>query len=147
VTAWVDLERDAPAIAAFARERVFQRVCFLATVRTDGSPRVHPVTPWIHDGRLLVRMYRSSPKGADLRRDARFALHSMMDNDEGIGGEVAMRGTAAEVIDPSFVRAAYDAIGESGERDLVLFEFSPTDVATCVYEGDEAIRDRWRATG
>ena len=147
MTTWDDIEREAPEIAAFARERVFQQVCFLTTVRPDGSPRVHPVTPWIHEGRLLVRMYRTSPKGSDLRRDPRFALHSMMDNDEGIGGEVALRGTAAEVTDPSFMRAAYDAIGEPGTRDLVLFEFSPTQVATCVYEGDETVRARWRASG
>ena len=82
---WADFERADRAIATFGRERVDRYVSFLATVGADGSPRVHPVTPWVAVGRLLVRMYPTSPKATDPQRDPRYALHSMMDNDDGEG--------------------------------------------------------------
>ena len=64
---WQAFETEAPELASFGRERIDRRVSFLATVRGDGGPRVHPVTPWILDGHLYVRMYATSPKVADLR--------------------------------------------------------------------------------
>ena len=48
---------------------------FLATVRKDGGPRVHPVCPLFVDARLYV-MVIPGPKLNDLRRDSRYALHS-----------------------------------------------------------------------
>lgn len=48
---------------------------FLATVRKDGGPRVHPVCP-IFIGQRLYLMVVPGPKLNDLRRDRRYALHS-----------------------------------------------------------------------
>jgi hypothetical protein len=142
---WTTFEEAAPDLGRFARERVDGRVCFLATVRSDGSPRVHPVTPWIADGRLFVRMYPSSPKAADLRRDPRFALHSMMDNDDGIGGELALRGRAVEILDPVVAKAAYERVPRLGEKAYILFELGLDSAMGTRYEGDETIRERWFA--
>ncbi len=100
---WQAFETESAELAAFGRERIDRRVSFLATIRADGGPRVHPVTPWIFDGHLYVRMFDTSPKVADLTRDPRYALHSMMDNDDGIGGEFALRGRA-------------ELVGRSGDR-------------------------------
>src|SRR5215210_4789835 len=49
---------------------------YLATIRPDGGPRVHPVSPAVIDGRLYVFGLIGSPKTADLALDGRFALHS-----------------------------------------------------------------------
>ena len=84
---WAEFERAEPELAAFGRERLDGTVCFQATLRLDGSPRVHPVEPWIAAGLLLVRFRARSPKVREVARDARYALHSPMDNPEGIGGE------------------------------------------------------------
>ncbi|MGH2405330.1 MAG: pyridoxamine 5'-phosphate oxidase family protein, partial [bacterium] len=51
-------------------------MAYLATLRGDGAPRVHPVTPIVGEGRLFLFMEPTSPKGHDLRRDGRYALHS-----------------------------------------------------------------------
>ena len=48
---------------------------FLATVRADGGPRVHPVCPVLNDDGLFAFVV-PGPKLDDLRRDRRFALHS-----------------------------------------------------------------------
>ena len=143
---WRAFEEGAPELASFGRERIDHRVSFLATIRGDGGPRVHPVTPWIADDHLYVRMYPSSPKAADLQRDPRFALHSMMDNDDGMGGEFAVSGLASEVVDPGTVAAAFETIGEPvGTRPLVLFELGLDDVLTTEYMGDDPRRRRWSA--
>lgn len=143
---WGAFEEKAAPLASFGRERVDRRVCFLATVRPDGGPRVHPVTPWIADGRLFVRMYPSSPKAADLNRDPRFALHSMMDNDDGIGGEFSVNGDAARVNSHQEIARAYAAIGGPWkDRTFVLFELGIDEAMATEYEGDDVVRRRWRA--
>jgi len=48
---------------------------FLATVRPDGSPRLHPMWPLLTEDELLAFII-PSPKQADLRRDGRYTLHS-----------------------------------------------------------------------
>ena len=142
---WQDLETENAELAAFGRERLDRRVSFLATIRGDGGPRVHPVTPWIFDGHLYVRMFDTSPKVADLTRDPRYAMHSMMDNDDGIGGEVALRGRARPEPDQATVDAAFSAVSDFTDRPLVLFEFLIDEVGTTTYTGDQTERRRWRA--
>ena len=64
---WKLLEDQHPELAAFGSARLNGRVAYLATVRKDGSPRVHPMTPIIGEGHLFVFMEPTSPKGHDLR--------------------------------------------------------------------------------
>lgn len=143
---WGAFETESPELSAFGRERIDQQVSFLATIRLDGGPRVHPITPWITNGHLFVRMYPTSPKVADLARDPRFALHSMMDNDDGVGGEFALRGRATPIVDPRAVSEAYAAIGGPGsDRALVLFELGVDEVVATRYVEDETERTRWTA--
>jgi len=49
---------------------------FLATVRADGGPRVHPMCPLVSDDGLFAFIV-PSPKLRDLHRDGRYALHSI----------------------------------------------------------------------
>jgi hypothetical protein len=148
MVAWRAFEAEAAPLASFGRDRIDGRVSFLATVRADGGPRVHPVTPWIADGRLFVRMYPTSPKAADLERDPRFALHSMMDNDDGIGGEFVVHGRAVRVDSPEEIAGAYAAIGGPWpDRKYVLFELELDEAVATEYGGDETLRRRWRADG
>jgi hypothetical protein len=48
----------------------------IATVRADGSPRISGIESQFEDGELVFGSMPHSRKGADLRRDERFALHS-----------------------------------------------------------------------
>jgi hypothetical protein len=57
-----------PELAAYGAARLLDsEVAYLATVRKDGSPRVHPATPIIGQGRLFVFREPTSPKGHDPR--------------------------------------------------------------------------------
>jgi hypothetical protein len=77
MTAWLDVERAEPEFA----ERV--RALFeahkhktLATLRADGSPRISGIETVFENGELVFGSMPHARKGADLRRDPRFALHS-----------------------------------------------------------------------
>jgi hypothetical protein len=74
---WSSMAEEAPALAA-AGERLFRAftIGYLATLRRDGAPRIHPVTVTLVGHGLYVSTMRSSRKAADLRRDGRYALHA-----------------------------------------------------------------------
>ena len=48
----------------------------IATLRSDGSPRISGIEAAFEDGELVFGSMPNARKGADLRRDPRFALHS-----------------------------------------------------------------------
>src|SRR5437588_4427294 len=104
---WADLERDAPLLAARARERLVEPgVLLVATIRRDGTPRLSPVEPLLLDGDLWLSMMWQSRKAADLLRDDRILVHSIITNRDGGSGEVKVRGRAIAVEDLD-VRARY----------------------------------------
>ena len=76
MAAWKDLEQAEPEFAARAR-RLFDagRHKTIATLRADGSPRISGIECEFTDGELKFGSMPGSRKGADLRRDPRFALH------------------------------------------------------------------------
>lgn len=70
MTSWKESEQQAPEFAEFGKARFQSGVAYLGTLRPDGSPRVHPVTPIIGE-QLFLFMEPTSPKGKDLQRDPR----------------------------------------------------------------------------
>jgi len=76
VAPWKDVERAEPEFAARVR-RLFDagRHKTIATVRADGSPRISGIECEFADGELRFGSMPGARKGADLRRDPRFALH------------------------------------------------------------------------
>ena len=77
MTAWRDVEAGEPAFA-FRVRTLFDahRHKTIATVRADGSPRISGIEASFEDGELVFGSMANARKGADLRRDPRFALHS-----------------------------------------------------------------------
>ena len=76
MAAWRDVEQAEPEFAARVR-RLFDagRHKTIATVRADGSPRISGIECEFADGELKFGSMAGARKGADLRRDPRFALH------------------------------------------------------------------------
>ena len=74
---WGELSRVRPDLAAAGREllyRVGVGLGFLATVRRDGGPRVHPMCPLLAEDGIYAFII-PSPKQSDLLRDGRYSLH------------------------------------------------------------------------
>jgi hypothetical protein len=76
MAAWKDVERAEPGFAARVR-RLFDagRHKTIATLRADGSPRISGIECEFTRGELRFGSMPGARKGADLRRDPRFALH------------------------------------------------------------------------
>lgn len=141
---WQTLETQAPAIAEFSRTRLHNKVAYLATTRKDGSPRVHPFTPIIGDGHLFVFMEPTSPKGFDLRRDNRFAIHCAVNDTSGESGEVIVTGRARFIEDPELRALAVRICPYTPAERYVLFEFRPEAITTTEYLDEGPIRRHWK---
>jgi hypothetical protein len=75
---WGKFAAARPDLAGPGRDLLYQfgvGLAFLSTVRPDGGPRLHPMSPLIVGERLVAHII-PSPKRNDLDRDGRFALHS-----------------------------------------------------------------------
>jgi hypothetical protein len=75
---WLDFASERPDLAEAGRDLLYQfgvGLGFLATLRTDGRPRLHPMCPVIDEHGLFAFII-PSPKQHDLRRDGLFAMHS-----------------------------------------------------------------------
>jgi len=76
---WKEFVAAEPDLADVGRSLLFQfkvGLAFLATLRKDGAPRLHPVCPVLSDHRLFVLIIPNSPKRHDLLRDGRYALQT-----------------------------------------------------------------------
>jgi hypothetical protein len=156
VLGWSDFTRTEPRLATAGRSLLYQYgvgLAFLATVRPDGGPRVHPMCPVIADDGLFAFLI-PSPKRDDLHRDPRYALHSFPadDNEDAF----SLTGSARPVNDAGvrrtmekqFLRERDLAGPPEGFADQELFVF---DIGRCLWtvtrgHGDTDPRHTiWRA--
>jgi hypothetical protein len=104
---WPEMQSGQPRLAALGRQRLLEPgVVLVATIRGDGTPRISPVEPLVMDGDLWLSMMWQSRKAADLLRDPRVLVHSVITGRDGSEGEFKIRGIAAAVQDPA-VQARY----------------------------------------
>ena len=140
-----------PALAAFGEQRLSNRVSYLATIRSDGGPRVYPVTPHFANATCFVYMEPTSPKVSDLERDARYALHCYVENNDGGDGEFGIRGSAERLNDPLRRRQLFDAARAQGFKPrerYVLFELRVGVAFSTTYDS-EGLPNRklWKPSG
>lgn len=105
MVSWRAFSEQQPELAAAGERLLYQfgvGLAFLATIKPDAGPRLHPMCPILHDQRLLAFII-PSPKQRDLARDGRFAMHCFppADNEDA----VYLTGRARLVDDPA-TRAA-----------------------------------------
>ena len=169
---WNEFEREAPELASVARQlwpgihalhdhqRMPDRaqyfsIAYLASIRRDGGPRLHPFCPILAVGRLFAAIPGGSPKGWDLRRDPRCAIHALPGPAD---DELCIRARASEVGDDGQTRTLVrDVVAASNVGGMIetvshdpLFEFDleQVDVARWInigQPGTSAIRHQWRA--
>jgi hypothetical protein len=113
---WIEFARARPDLAEAGRELFYKfgvGLGYLATVRKDGAPRLHPVCPLIVEGGLYMLVIPSR-KRDDLRRDGRCALHSFptTSNEDAF----ALTGRAS-IRDDAALRQTIDAVFLA-ERDM-----------------------------
>ena len=135
---WNEFENDAPDMAEAGKKLLYQfgvGLGFLATLRKDGAPRLHPICPTVVDGHLYA-LIGPTPKRADLKRDGRYALHTFPA--EKVDDEFLVMGRAKFIDDPAIadkVRTDLISRGMKSTNDEIPFEFGIERVMHAKYPG------------
>ncbi|HKY83692.1 MAG TPA: pyridoxamine 5'-phosphate oxidase family protein [Anaerolineales bacterium] len=149
---WKEVSETQPELARKGEGLIFQYdvgLAFLATVRSDGAPRLHPVCPVLSNSGLYVFVMPFSPKLRDLTRDGRFALQTFPqprpDSDE-----FYISGTARAVTDTAVSAAALADAKHHVSPDEVPFEFLIDRIMHTKWEGFgtpafHPVHEKWRA--
>ena len=142
---WKTFSAATPELATFGAQRLANEsgVAYLATVRADGSPRVHPVTPIVSENSLFLFMEGTSPKSNDLRRDGRYALHCAVEDMDGGAGEFVVSGKAVLVNDEQIRAQAIQAAGYAPKERYILFELMIEASSSTVYSEHGILRQQW----
>lgn len=92
---WDEFARQEPDFAAYVERRIEEHgLALLATLDADGGPRISGIEPIFAGGQMWLAMMPRSRKGADLRRDGRFALHNATVDKDVTQGDVKINGLA-----------------------------------------------------
>jgi len=142
MASWQEFAQQAPELAAFGDLRFQSGVAYLGTLRPDGGPRVHPVTPILGE-QLYLFMEPTSPKGKDLRRDPRYSLHCSVADSSGGAGEFYVRGRASFTDDPVVRAEAAAAASYTLEDRYILFILSIEFAFMNIYTGEAPRTRRW----
>ena len=121
---WRQFAATEPDLAQAGRTLLNQfgvGLAFLATVRKDGAPRLHPVCPVLSDDRLFVLITATSPKRGDLLRDGRYALQTFPQPKPG-SDEFYVTGGATLVDDPATRAAVFRDAKHMADESETLFE-------------------------
>lgn len=141
---WAEFASAEPGLASFGWERMQGRIVYQATLRLDGGPRVHPVSPWLGAGLLCVSFRDTSPKMHEVARDPRYALHTALPSQDHAGdhGEFMMCGTVEQI------GASHPAVTARPGRPpygLVHYACSIEEAVATEYSDDEMpVYRRWK---
>ena len=122
---WKEFAAAQPDLAEAGRSLLFQfkvGLAFLATVRKDGAPRLHPVCPVVSNDRLFVLVTPTSPKRQDLLRDGRYALQTFPQPKAG-SDEFYVAGKAVLVEDEATRGDVLRDAKHMADAAEILFEF------------------------
>ena len=134
---WDEFTKSEPELAESGAGLLFQfgvGLAFLATVRKDGGPRLHPVCPVLSQNRLYLMILATSPKRWDLHRDGRYALQTFPqakpDSDE-----FYLTGVAEFIKDLETMKLVLADAKHVASADEILFELKVERVMHTVWSG------------
>lgn len=133
---WSELRDAQPRLADIAHERLITPgVLLVVTIRKDGTARLSPVEPFVLDGVLWLSMMLGSRKAADLLRDPRVLVHSIITSPSGEEGEVKLRGTARHETEEKVQQRYADAVSAAlpWSPDVGKFHLFAVDIAQTTY--------------
>jgi hypothetical protein len=131
MVAWKVFAEEAPLIAGVfvRRHNATSKLCMLATLRSDGYPRISPMEPRIFEGRLVLVGMPGTTKFRDLGRDPRFCLHTATTDPYVSQGDVKLWGEVRNEQDAGLHERFADDLFQEAGMDLRGQEFDPFYVA------------------
>lgn len=120
VTTWQEFTEGAPRIATiFTRRHVAAgNLCMLATLRSDGFPRISPMEPRVFEDQLWLVGLPATTKFKDLRRNPRFCLHTATIDTRVKDGDAKLWGVVHDVQDKTLHQRFASALFEETGFDL-----------------------------
>lgn len=155
MTSWNDVEAAEPELASRARTCITATTnAVLATLRKDGSPRLSGIDPLLFGGDLYIGSMPGARKGADLRRDPRFALHSVpwesrktAEDATAVAADAKVAGRAVLVTDVDELRRVMghheENTGYEAPPESDLFRMDIEELVVISVDGEELVVDQW----
>jgi len=144
VPTWKAIEEAEPEFAERVR-RLFDagRHKTIATLRADGSPRISGIECEFTDGDLRFGSMTGARKGADLKRDRRFALHGPTfhpregkENDWPGEAKIAGRATPARPLTTA-------EAGEPPDREMFIADITEVVITRLNAEATKLVVEWW----
>lgn len=135
---WSEFAAASPDLAAAIRARLEAHPHHvIATVRTDGSPRVSGTNVEFTEASpvdLRIGCMAHALKAVDLVRDPRYALHSAPIDEQLHGGDAKVAGTVS-------------VVGSPGPDDEHTFSLGIREASLVEVDGDRLRITSWSETG
>jgi hypothetical protein len=144
VSSWREIEQAEPDLAGRVR-RLFAagRHKTRATLRADGSPRISGIECEFTDGEVRFGSMTGARKGADLKRDPRFALHGPTFHPEE-GKESDWPGEAKIAGRAIFAGPlTADDAGEQPDGDLFIADITEVGITALNADATRLVVESW----
>lgn len=147
---WEQFAATEPEMAKVLRHLLgWIPIAYIATVRRDGAPRLHPFCPIFAADGMYIAVRPDSPKRHDLRNDGRFAMHALPGKRD---DEFYMTGRATLVTSPDERKAVVEGANHTVHTDDDVFNLLAGYVMTAHWENmgqpdTYPVRMEWRAPG
>ena len=149
---WEEFKIKSPFLAATGEALLFQfgvGLAFLATIRKDGGPRLHPVCPVLLNDHLYVFISPGSPKKDDLLRDGRYAMQTFPPAREE-SEEFYLAGRAQRSEDANLHKSVMAAAKSQIREDEIMFELQVDCVMHTIWENWgtpqlKPVHNKWRS--
>jgi hypothetical protein len=140
MASWSEVQEQAPELAERAWTLFgLDKHKTLATLRRDGSPRISGTELELVDGDLWLGSMDGAVKALDLRRDPRYALHSLSP-EAGWKGDAKIAGRAEETFDP---KARAQIVGEGSQAHAFRLDVEELVVVRLVEPADHLLIESW----
>ena len=145
---WQQMSASAPEFAGQAKRLLEARIHkTIATLRTDGSPRISGIETFFAGDDLWIGSMPNAFKAHDLQRDPRYALHTGSSDPPGWEGDAKLAGRAEEITDAQTRLTMFRTRGEdppSPESHLFRLEILEASVVGLNPAGDRLVIQIWR---
>ncbi len=148
---WQEFAQQDPELAALGQERLDRNgLVMLATLRSNGWPRISPVEPLFCNGQLYLGMMWRSQKALDLLRDSRCTIHNAVSDRQATEGEFKVYGRALNITDlierEKFAEALFQKTDwRPEEPEDHCFAIDIESAAANTFVGEELQHQVWKA--
>jgi Pyridoxamine 5'-phosphate oxidase len=144
MSSWQQFADEAPDLARAVKDRfVATKHHVLATLRSDGAPRVSGTEVQFHGPDLTMGSMYGAVKAHDLQRDGRYALHTNPGDGTMEGGDAKVSGVAVEVTDAGERREFVDAVEPPEPFHLFRLGLDQVTLTTLHPDGDRLVIETW----